>query len=659
MRSRAEPRHGRLGARPGTRPTSSRRGRPGRRGGIRPRTCSTSPGTSFLASSSRRRRTSTGSRRASSWSAASPKPAGSGWSVCGSGYEYDWSYGYCTEGLTPCVPDTVYGACKHALHEMVRSYAAARQLSVAWPRVFFLYGPHEHPQRLVSSVVRALLRGEPAPCSHGRQIRDYMHVQDVADGLVARPRHRRAGRGQRVLGPGHDPAGDRAHIGAPHRPARTRPARRPSRPRQRRSAGGGRQRAPQASWAGSPGTTSSPGCGRPSIGGGSRRTREGDGSTMSEICVLGTGMAGYGAAYGLREAGRRPSSSTRTPITAAIPPPSSTRASTPSTRGRTSPSPRTSGSGRSWPTAVDQQVQALPTKVNNYWKGHWIKHPAQVNLHGLPPDLMVRSSATSSRRSSARRPRSGTTRSGCARASGTPSPRPSRCSTPSSSTPRPAANMSTDWIGPRLYQAKLEEILRGALMPSTPDVHYIDGFRYPTHGGFVSYLRRFMEDADLRLGHKVVAHRPEAPELRFANGAVSRYAASSPRCPCPDLDPDDRRAPRRTSSRPRPAGLHRARHRQPGRGSRRPHRRALDLLLRPRHLLHPSQHPPPAVAPQCPPGLREPPGGVLLLAEVPSARPQARRLHRAGHPRPAAGAGCCGTGIASSSRTRCTSSTPT
>lgn len=104
--------------------------------------------------------------------------------MCGSAYEYDWAYGYCTEGLTPCVPDTVYGACKHALHEVVRSYAATRQLSFAWPRVFFLYGPNEHPQRLVSSVVRALLKGEPAPCSHGRQIRDYMHVQDVAEGLV-------------------------------------------------------------------------------------------------------------------------------------------------------------------------------------------------------------------------------------------------------------------------------------------------------------------------------------------------------------------------------------------------------------------------------------------------------------------------------------------
>jgi nucleoside-diphosphate-sugar epimerase len=105
--------------------------------------------------------------------------------VCGSGYEYDWAHGYCTEGLTPTVPDTVYGSCKHALHELVRSFAAVRELSAAWPRVFFLYGPREHPQRLVSSVILSLLKGEPARTSHGRQVRDYMHVQDVADGLVA------------------------------------------------------------------------------------------------------------------------------------------------------------------------------------------------------------------------------------------------------------------------------------------------------------------------------------------------------------------------------------------------------------------------------------------------------------------------------------------
>jgi len=105
--------------------------------------------------------------------------------VCGSGYEYDWNYGYCSEKLTPAVPNTVYGSCKHALHELIRSFASVAGLSAAWGRVFFLYGPNEHPDRLVSSVIRSLLKGEPARCSHGRQIRDYMHVQDVADGLVS------------------------------------------------------------------------------------------------------------------------------------------------------------------------------------------------------------------------------------------------------------------------------------------------------------------------------------------------------------------------------------------------------------------------------------------------------------------------------------------
>jgi nucleoside-diphosphate-sugar epimerase len=105
--------------------------------------------------------------------------------VCGSGYEYDWSYGFCHELRTPTRPDTAYGACKQALNLLLGAYAAQAGLSAAWGRVFFLYGPHEHPDRLVSSVIRALLEGRPAPCSHGRQVRDYMHVQDVADGLVA------------------------------------------------------------------------------------------------------------------------------------------------------------------------------------------------------------------------------------------------------------------------------------------------------------------------------------------------------------------------------------------------------------------------------------------------------------------------------------------
>lgn len=60
----------------------------------------------------------------------------------GSSYEYDWSYGYCHETRTPTIPNTTYGACKHALDLMTQALCRTHGLSYAWPRVFFLYGPN-------------------------------------------------------------------------------------------------------------------------------------------------------------------------------------------------------------------------------------------------------------------------------------------------------------------------------------------------------------------------------------------------------------------------------------------------------------------------------------------------------------------------------------
>lgn len=105
--------------------------------------------------------------------------------LSGSAYEYDWRDGTCIEDATPLIPTTVYGSSKAALFLLATSIARESDLSLAWVRPFFLYGPREHPDRLVASVARALLRGEPAATSHGRQRRDYLHVQDVADAIVA------------------------------------------------------------------------------------------------------------------------------------------------------------------------------------------------------------------------------------------------------------------------------------------------------------------------------------------------------------------------------------------------------------------------------------------------------------------------------------------
>jgi nucleoside-diphosphate-sugar epimerase len=105
--------------------------------------------------------------------------------VSGSCYEYDWRYGYCVEDVTPCEPDTLYGASKDALRRAFLAYCNVSGLSGAWGRAFFMYGPRENPARLVSSVILSLLKGQVAKSSHGLQVRDYLHIQDVADGMVA------------------------------------------------------------------------------------------------------------------------------------------------------------------------------------------------------------------------------------------------------------------------------------------------------------------------------------------------------------------------------------------------------------------------------------------------------------------------------------------
>jgi nucleoside-diphosphate-sugar epimerase len=105
--------------------------------------------------------------------------------VAGTCYEYDWNYGYCSESVTPRLATTFYGSCKNALYDLVAAYSERIDLSMGWGRIFFLYGPREHPNRLVSSVIRSLLLGEPALCSHGEQIRDYLSVEDTAGATVA------------------------------------------------------------------------------------------------------------------------------------------------------------------------------------------------------------------------------------------------------------------------------------------------------------------------------------------------------------------------------------------------------------------------------------------------------------------------------------------
>jgi nucleoside-diphosphate-sugar epimerase len=105
--------------------------------------------------------------------------------IAGTCAEYDWSQGRCSEDTTPLLPATLYGTCRDELRKKIEVLSKETGLSSAWARIFFAYGPAEHPNRLVSSVIASLLKGKPIPCSDGNQKRDFLYVEDVASAFVA------------------------------------------------------------------------------------------------------------------------------------------------------------------------------------------------------------------------------------------------------------------------------------------------------------------------------------------------------------------------------------------------------------------------------------------------------------------------------------------
>jgi nucleoside-diphosphate-sugar epimerase len=100
--------------------------------------------------------------------------------VCaGTAAEYDWRFGFCSEDLTPLRPASPYAACKFGVGEILLHTTRQVGLSFAWGRVFFLYGPHESPLRLVPSMIRSALAGSPIRLKNPDHVRDYLHVEDV------------------------------------------------------------------------------------------------------------------------------------------------------------------------------------------------------------------------------------------------------------------------------------------------------------------------------------------------------------------------------------------------------------------------------------------------------------------------------------------------
>ncbi len=100
--------------------------------------------------------------------------------VCGTCAEYDWQDGLCNEETTPLSDDTAYARYKCKLLDELKN----RPVSWGWARPFWVYGPGEPAEKIVSSTVINLINDQPAICKQPHLQRDMVYVADVAKGLI-------------------------------------------------------------------------------------------------------------------------------------------------------------------------------------------------------------------------------------------------------------------------------------------------------------------------------------------------------------------------------------------------------------------------------------------------------------------------------------------
>ncbi len=174
---------------------------------------------------------------------------------------------------------------------------------------------------------------------------------------------------------------------------------------------------------------------------------------------------------------------------------------------------------------VDGAYEVVATKASNYFRGHWIAHPAQVNLYQVPEPL--RTACLDSFLAS--RDAEGTPKNyrewihmafGEVFAETFPAAYTRKYWTVD------PVDLATEWVGNRVMKPSVDEVVAGAKSSiGIQTVHYAVSreSRYPTHGGFMGYAHKMARGANIRLNCALEQVAFGSRQLRFSDGSEVSY----------------------------------------------------------------------------------------------------------------------------------------
>ncbi len=203
--------------------------------------------------------------------------------------------------------------------------------------------------------------------------------------------------------------------------------------------------------------------------------------------------------------------------------------------------------------SVNQEMLEFEPIIRNYYKGHFIDHPAQSNLYQIPEPMRTKCLesflATRSVEDSNGQPANYQEwlhrAMGPVFAENFPGVYTRKYWTTE------AANLGTDWLAfpaakfprriegqkpaTRVYYPSVEDIKGGFHGPLGRNTHYANTFRYPAKGGFISFLRKMADGAQIQYGKKMVSINFGKREIRFSDGTRAEFNSLVSTIPLPIL----------------------------------------------------------------------------------------------------------------------------
>lgn len=183
------------------------------------------------------------------------------------------------------------------------------------------------------------------------------------------------------------------------------------------------------------------------------------------------------------------------------------------------------------------RLHEFSAQVSNYYKGHWIPHPAQSNLNCIPQSLRDQcwKDFINSRSATENDYQPGNYEEWLLAAFGKSFYEHfSKVYTEKYWTISPKM-LTTDWVGERVFYPSVSDVEKGYKGIQDRNTHYITSFRYPDNGGYYSFAEAMTHEMNMETGKELSRILFSEKKLFFSDGSNVAYNQLISTIPLPEL----------------------------------------------------------------------------------------------------------------------------